>query len=159
MSVHEHPHRSVTAVTQIQGRIADSPCMGGHGTRTDVCAAGTRACQLRAAGALACILVLCAPVAANADEPQLVERRVTRVTGVDVASSLLHNVERIEFGSDSATFTLDVEGTSTPLAVDYAGLTGEDGRTGGIGASASLGLLSVGILNAARFVSRLHGPS
>jgi|GEM_PF-6222709 len=73
---------------------------------------------------------------------QPISRSVTTVSGAEAVSTMIEQFEGAEFGSSAATVTLDVDGTSTPVVIEYAGLMGEtdDGEGGGLMRFGALGV-------------------
>lgn len=107
---------------------------------------------------LSVAFVLAAPWTACAAEPgttQLVSRSVTTVSGAQIAGDLINQLEGVEFGSNSTTVTLDVDGQSKAIAVGYQELLGGGGKEGGGTSLLPLALISAGLGGLLKFLSIL----
>ncbi|MBU4556779.1 MAG: hypothetical protein KJ747_07905 [Actinobacteria bacterium] len=107
---------------------------------------------------LAVACVLGAPGSALAMEQgstQLVSRTVTTVSGTQIAGDLIKQLQGVEFGSDSTTVTLDVDGQSKAVSVGYQDLLGGSGKEGGRTSLLPLALISAGVGGLLKFLSIL----
>jgi len=78
------------------------------------------------------VLVLCATAPALAYASGAAGRTVTTVTAGEVAGRLAGQVRGVELGSSGATITMEVNGKSTPLRVEYGEIAKSvEGQGGG----------------------------
>jgi hypothetical protein len=78
----------------------------------------------------------------------------TTMTGADAAAGILKDVERIDLGSSVTTVTLEREGASHPVVIDYSDVMSAKGPDGTTNPVMPLLTLSVGAV-ALRSVIRL----
>ncbi|MDO9108499.1 MAG: hypothetical protein Q7U89_05850 [Coriobacteriia bacterium] len=117
---------------------------------------------MRSTGLLIALLtvacVLGAPGSALAVEQgstQLVSRTVTTVSGTQIAGDLIKQLEGVEFGSDSTTVTLDVDGQSKAVTVGYQALLGGSGKESDKTSLLPLALIATGLGGLLKFLSIL----
>lgn len=92
-------------------------------------------------GALALLLLLALPMHAYA-AAKLQSSTVTRVSGAEIAREVLAQTKGVQLGANAVTVTMDVNGTSQPMRLEFGdfakGLAGS-----GSGSSGLLGLAAL----------------
>ena len=116
------------------------------------------------AASAALLLAALAPGVAYAQETVTHSQAVTRVSGAQVMQQIIGQLRGVQVGSSATTVTLDVDGQTKPVRIDYASIAGATGRSGGsdsgIGALARLFAIPVAggaLLKLVSMLSRLTG--
>lgn len=104
--------------------------------------------------ALAAFLVPAVAYAIPANA-EVVSTRTQSVSGYEIATQAINDLDHVALGSSGATFSLDVGGVAHDVSFDLGDLVpgGEPG--GGLGGIAIIGALAAGIFRGAAFLLRL----
>ncbi len=105
--------------------------------------------------AVALVFVLAAPALAMPAGAKVVSTTKTTVSGVDVATQVLRNMDKVALGSTGATVTLDIEGETRDIGVDLRDLNPESGGGVGFGGIAAIAAVAAGIFKGAALLTRL----
>lgn len=117
-----------------------------------------RFAQVLAVVLLTVFVLPCAAFASDSGGSTLVSRSVTTVSGTELAEQVLHDLDRIELGSDSATVWLSVDGVEQAIDVRYADVLSSGGVEGGNASIVPVAMLFAvigGLLRFVRVLTRL----
>lgn len=117
-----------------------------------------RFAQVLAVVVLSVFVLPCAAFATESGSSTLVDRSVTTVSGAQLAEQVLQDFDRVEFGSDSATVWLSVDGVEQAVDVRYADVLSSNGLDGGSASIVPVAMLFAvigGLLRFVRVLTRL----
>ncbi len=104
------------------------------------------------------IVLLVVPTAAFALDQggtELLSRKVSTVSGAEMAEDMVDQLEGVEVGSSATTVTLDVDGKPQQIAIGYEQLLSKAGMEGGAAGLVPLALISAGVGGALKFLTVL----
>ena len=111
-------------------------------------------------GAMLCVLLLSVASVAYAvpADARVVSTKTTTVSGVEMASQVLRNLDKVALGSQGATVTLDVDGAPRDIGIGLGDLVpaGPSGA-GGLGGIAIIAAVAAAIFRGAAVLVRLVG--
>lgn len=102
-----------------------------------------------------CVLLVLPTAAFALDQggTELQSRKVTTVSGAEIAGDVVDRLEGVEVGSSATTVTLDVDGEPQEIAIGYEQLLGKAGMEGGAAGLVPLALISAGVGGALKFLT------
>lgn len=102
-----------------------------------------------------CVLLVLPTAAFALDQggTELQSRKVTTVSGAEIAGDVVDRLEGVEVGSSATTVTLDVDGEPQEIAIGYEQLLGKTGMEGGAAGLVPLALISAGVGGALKFLT------
>ena len=91
-------------------------------------------------------------------DARVVSTKSTTVSGVEIASQVLRNLDKVALGSQGATVTLDVDGAPRDIGIGLGDLvpTGPGG-TEGLGGIAIIAAVAAAVFRGAAVLVRLVG--
>jgi hypothetical protein len=102
---------------------------------------------------LVCAMLL-APLQAHAADAGT--RVVGSVTGAQLASEFAGQIKKVQIGSSSATVTLDVAGTQSPVRIDFSDVNSAmEGGTGGWLTLAAIPMIGAAAVRFLHFLAKL----
>lgn len=106
---------------------------------------------------LALLLALAMTTAAYAvpADATVVSSTQTSVSGAEVASELLKKMDGIALGSESATVTMDVNGSPHHIALDLSELASSGATKSGLGGLAIIAAVAAGLFRGAAMLVRV----
>ena len=89
-------------------------------------------------------------------DAEVVSTRTESVSGYEIATQAIKDLDHVALGPNGATFSLDVDGAAHDVSLDLGDLVpGGGGTGGGLGGIAIIGAIAAGIFKGATFLLRL----